>query len=289
MPLERPRSDPHVDRCSRRIARRALLAWSALLLTASCGQAAVEPTSPPDVAAGPAELAPERAGAGGGAPQLFAAAIDRALLQPAELRYAVRFEMGGQAVDGTMQRSVRREQRGEREVWSVSTETDLGSGSRDLFLLDATTLAPLRREAQDDRSRLTLEFSERAIEGSMVVGESETPISVAIESAVMGDTSALEWLVTAWRLTPGSAVTVRAFDARARRVRPITFEVIAVEPVTVPAGTFDAYKVRMSSGDGASGTSTLWLAQDAPRHLLRSETVLPAAAIRAELVSAAGG
>jgi hypothetical protein len=35
-----------------------------------------------------------------------------------------------------------------------------------------------------------------------------------------------------------------------------------VESVTVPAGTFDAYKVEVTSADGGSDKETLWIAKD---------------------------
>jgi len=35
-----------------------------------------------------------------------------------------------------------------------------------------------------------------------------------------------------------------------------------MESVTVPAGTFDAYKVELSSADGGSDKATVWIAKD---------------------------
>jgi hypothetical protein len=36
----------------------------------------------------------------------------------------------------------------------------------------------------------------------------------------------------------------------------------AVEKVTVPAGTFDAYRLDLTSADGGSDTKTVWVAKD---------------------------
>jgi hypothetical protein len=278
--------------CTPHDAALALVAAGTVLLAVACGGDETEATSPEatPVAAAEADLAlPDGASEIPAEPlELPLAVIDRALLQPVELRYAVRFEMGGQAVTGTSRRSVRRERQGERGVWQVSTETDLGGGSTDRFVMDADTLAPLSREASDGRSRLVLAFTESAVEGSLSLAGEDTPISVQLESPVMADTSALEWLMTAWPLAPDYAAIARTFDASSRSVQAWSFGVTGSESVTVPAGTFDAYKVQMLPTDGKPGIATLWFAKDPPRHLLRSETVLPAAAVRTELVSVTG-
>ena len=50
-----------------------------------------------------------------------------------------------------------------------------------------------------------------------------------------------------------------------QRVKTLARElqtVVGVESVTVPAGTFDAYKVEVTSADGGSDKETLWIAKD---------------------------
>jgi len=40
-------------------------------------------------------------------------------------------------------------------------------------------------------------------------------------------------------------------------------KVVGSEPVTIAAGTFDAYKVEITSADGGSDNMTMWIAKDA--------------------------
>jgi hypothetical protein len=52
-------------------------------------------------------------------------------------------------------------------------------------------------------------------------------------------------------------------------------EVIGSEKVTVPAGTFDSWKVEISPADGATGqTTTLWV-DKASRRAVKMSTILP--------------
>ena len=42
----------------------------------------------------------------------------------------------------------------------------------------------------------------------------------------------------------------------------MALKVAGVESVTVPAGTFDSYKVEVSSADGGGDKQTVWIAKD---------------------------
>jgi hypothetical protein len=50
--------------------------------------------------------------------------------------------------------------------------------------------------------------------------------------------------------------------------------VLGSESVTVPAGTFDAYKVEILSADGEADKQTVWIAKDT-RKVVKIEALLP--------------
>jgi hypothetical protein len=45
---------------------------------------------------------------------------------------------------------------------------------------------------------------------------------------------------------------------------------VGSESVTVPAGTFDAFKVELTSADGGSDKETVWIAKDTRKQLKMS-------------------
>jgi len=53
-------------------------------------------------------------------------------------------------------------------------------------------------------------------------------------------------------------------------------KVVGAESITVPAGTFAAYKVELTSAEGEPGTTTLWVAKDS-RKVVKISAVLPQA------------
>ena len=70
-------------------------------------------------------------------------------------------------------------------------------------------------------------------------------VDTTIAPGVMDD-NMIGAVVPGLRWTPNAMFTVNAFDASAGRVRPLTLQVTGTESVTVPAGTFQAYRVELS-------------------------------------------
>lgn len=71
-------------------------------------------------------------------------------------------------------------------------------------------------------------------------------------------------------LAEGRTIIVPVFNTSTGTVDPVTFAVGAVESVTVPAGTFQAYRV---GATGGSSPLTMWLRADGPHILVRQELV----------------
>lgn len=69
-------------------------------------------------------------------------------------------------------------------------------------------------------------------------------------------------------LAVGDAVTLNVFSAQANAIQPQTWKVTAEEKVTVPAGTFDTYKLEVAEGEQA-GTS--WVMKAVPHVMVKQE------------------
>jgi hypothetical protein len=64
-------------------------------------------------------------------------------------------------------------------------------------------------------------------------------------------------------LAEGYTTTFHNLDARTLQPKAVQLAVVGTESVTVPAGTFDAFKVNVSSQDG--GNVTYWIAKSPKR------------------------
>jgi hypothetical protein len=74
-------------------------------------------------------------------------------------------------------------------------------------------------------------------------------------------------------LAEGYSATFRNFDVQKQKVKLLQLNVTGVEKVTVPAGTFDAYKVEIASADGGDDKETLWVAQDSHKAVKESSVL----------------
>ena len=80
--------------------------------------------------------------------------------------------------------------------------------------------------------------------------------------------------IAALPLKAGYVTTFRNFDVQKQKVALKHAKVAGQEDVTVPAGTFTAWKVEITSADGGADTQTLWI-DTASRRVLKTVSVLP--------------
>jgi hypothetical protein len=74
-------------------------------------------------------------------------------------------------------------------------------------------------------------------------------------------------------LAEGYTTNFRNFDVLKQKEKLMALKVIGLESVSVPAGTFDSYKVEISSADGGSDKQTVWVAKDS-RKTVKVEAIL---------------
>jgi hypothetical protein len=90
----------------------------------------------------------------------------------------------------------------------------------------------------------------------------EKPIAVDLGGPIFADAAGGEQVIACLPLAEGYATTFRNFDFQTQKVTLQQLNVSGAEKVTVPAGTFDAYRVDVTSADGGTDTKTVWVAKD---------------------------
>ena len=203
---------------------------------------------------------------------------DSSIVQATTLEYRNDLKMGGQEMTLESTREITSEELDSKPVWRVSTTMQMPGGEAiDIVYLDAESLVPLRREVTQGAVKITLEFTDSSIKGTMKLPGGEQPVDIALDAPVFGSDSALEMALAALPLEPGYKTIVRTFDVMTQKVRLWSFEVTGTESVEVSAGTFEAFKTTLTALDGEGGGSTMWISQEAPRRTVRSESKLPPA------------
>jgi hypothetical protein len=182
------------------------------------------------------------------------------------------FDMEGTAV-------VRRDTVGGAPVFRISADakTPMGDAS-DSFVVDASTLRPISRSAKQGPAVVEVKYGDREVTGTIEAGGQKIPINIAVEAPVFGDQMALDIAVAALPLASGYRASIRTPETGMQnRIRYWALSVAGEEPVTVPAGTFDTWKVVLEPVDNEGGGRTFWITRGTPRVIVKSEWKLPAA------------
>jgi len=186
---------------------------------------------------------------------------------------------------GTLQGTFSVAIKDEGGAWTVTTAWEFPEGPvTDVSTLEKGTLI-LRKEAfkhflHPDQPwkpvAINLDFTGNKVTGVMkYVRDKDKPVALDLGGPVF--TGPAAW-IGCLPLADGYSATFHYFDVDRLPIKPqasnkaVQLKVVGTERVTVPAGTFDSYKVELSSADGRSSKETVWIAKDL-RILVKSSGV----------------
>jgi dipeptidyl aminopeptidase/acylaminoacyl peptidase len=217
--------------------------------------------------------------------------VDASLVRPITLKYSSSVAISGQEIKLTSIRSISSAEVEGVPVWRmISEQTSPMGTAADTFDIDAKTLMPVHRSFSQGPISARVTYTADAAKGIIKMGTNEMPVDVSFPAPVFGDDAALETALIALPLKPGYKTTYRTFNTQMRKVRLMSLEVTGTESVTVPAGTFDVFKIEIKPlDDETGGGGTVFVSEDDPRCLVRGTFQLPATAgggtLTAELTS----
>ena len=113
--------------------------------------------------------------------------------------------------------------------------------------------------------------------GTIAARGNEVDVQVGLEAPVFAGGPGLETALAGMALQEGYETTVRSFSAQQQQVQTHRLAVTGTETVTVPAGEMSVYVVEATPVGDAGQEATYWVLQEAPHHVVRSETKLPPA------------
>ncbi|HEX6097194.1 MAG TPA: alpha/beta fold hydrolase [Thermoanaerobaculia bacterium] len=197
-------------------------------------------------------------------------------------KYKVSIGMGGQ----TMAMDLTTEITEEGGNW-VATETVKGpmGDIKDRVVLAKGTLVPQSRTASQGPATIELAYGEKKATGSMNMGGQARPIEADLGGPLFADGAGMNAVIATLPLAEGYTATYRNFDVQKAKQKTMQLRVAGSESVTVPAGTFDAWKVEIETV-GEPGSMTVWI-DKASRKAVKTTAVLAAmggATMTSELV-----
>ncbi|HMF91338.1 MAG TPA: alpha/beta fold hydrolase [Candidatus Angelobacter sp.] len=203
-------------------------------------------------------------------------------LKPGSWKYKAKISAGGQEVPVNLTTDIKEE----AGAWTAvdTMKTPMGEGV-DTASLEKGTLLVRKRNIKQGPATIDLNFTDNKATGNMNMGGQDKPVAVDLGGPVFAETASPQ-LIACLPLAEGYATTFRNFDLQKQKEKLLQLKVVGSEKVTVEAGTFDAFKVEITSADGGNDRETLWIAKDS-RKAVKIAAVLGSmggATMTAELV-----
>jgi dipeptidyl aminopeptidase/acylaminoacyl peptidase len=186
--------------------------------------------------------------------------------------YQGKIEAGGQTIPMSTTRTIAEQ----GETWVITGTAKLPMGdATDVTTLDKATLVSLKRSIKQGPAAIELSFTGGKATGTFAMGGDPKPVAVDLGGELFADGVGGFDALASLPLADGYSTTYRNFDAQQQKVQLKQAKVAGTEAVTVPAGTFQAWKVEISSAEGEPGSATIWVAKDT-RKVVKTTATLPA-------------
>ena len=183
-----------------------------------------------------------------------------------------KIEAGGQSMELALTTEIKESPDG----WLVTDTLTMQQGAAtDQTTLDKNTLALRKRSVAQGPVNLELSSRDGKVTGEMKMGGQSRPISADVGGELFADGAGANQVLATLPLAPGYTATFRNLSIQTMKARVVQLKVADSEQVTVPAGTFDAFKLELTADDG--GHTTVWIAKDS-RKVVKSVTVTPPSA-----------
>jgi dipeptidyl aminopeptidase/acylaminoacyl peptidase len=197
------------------------------------------------------------------------AAVD---LQPGTFKYKATIEAGGQTIPLSVSTTIAEDGGG----WTATDVLETPNGAvTQISSLEKGTLIARKLGVKQGPVSIDLSFADNKATGNMNMNGQDRPISVDMGGPLFAQGAGAKQSLSCLPLVEGYTTTYRNFDVQQQKVKLMQLKVTGVEKVTVPAGTFDAYKLEITSADGGPDKETLWVAKDS-RKPVKESAVLAA-------------
>ena len=194
-------------------------------------------------------------------------------LKPGTSKYQAKIAIGGQELALGISVVVKEDGPG----WSVAQTMDTPQGpATQTVWLEKGTLIVRKMSVNQGAVTVAIDFAGGKASGKLSMGGQERPVAAELGGELFAD-SASQWsAVACLPLAEGYSTAFRNFPLQTQKVKLMEAKVAGAETVTVPAGKFETWKVEITSADGGSDHTTLWVAKES-RATVKTATVMATA------------
>jgi len=192
-------------------------------------------------------------------------------LRPGTSNYKASIALGGQEMPLTLKTNIKEE----NGAWVVNETAQTPQGEMvDISTIEKGSLLLKRRYIKQGPATIEMNVAPNKVTGTTVINGQTTPIDVDPGGALFADGAGTFDVIASLPLTDGYSLSFRNFDVMKQKPQMKQLKVLGTESVTVPAGTFDAYKVEVVAADNDADKQTIWIDKSS-RKVLKVSAVIP--------------
>jgi hypothetical protein len=192
-------------------------------------------------------------------------------LRPGTYNYKASIAIGGQEIPLTLKTDIKEE----NGAWTVNETAQTPQGEMsDVSTIEKGSLLLKRRTIKQGPMTMEINVAPNKLSGSTTMNGQTTPIDTDPGGALFADGAGTFEVIASLPLVDGYSLSFRNFDVQKQKPQIKQLKVLGSESVTVPAGTFDAYKVEILAADNEADKQTVWI-DKASRKVLKISAVLP--------------
>jgi hypothetical protein len=192
-------------------------------------------------------------------------------LRPGTYNYKASIAIGGQEIPLTLKTDIKEE----NGAWTVNETAQTPQGEMsDVSTIEKGSLLLKRRTIKQGPMTMEINVAPNKLSGSTTMNGQTTPIDTDPGGALFADGAGTFEVIASLPLADGYSLSFRNFDVQKQKPQIKQLKVLGSESVTVPAGTFDAYKVEILAADNEADKQTVWI-DKASRKVLKISAVLP--------------
>ncbi len=192
-------------------------------------------------------------------------------LRPGTYNYKASIALGPQTIPLTVKTDIKEE----NGAWTVNETAQTPQGEIvDISTIEKGSLLLKHRMIKQGPMTIEMDITPNKLSGTTTMGGQSKPIDVDPGGALFADGAGAFDVIAALPLADGYSLSFRNFDVQKQKPQIKQLKVVGSESVTVPAGTFDAYKVELVAADNDADKQTVWI-DKASRKVLKISAVLP--------------
>ncbi len=192
-------------------------------------------------------------------------------LRPGTYNYKATIALQGQSFPLTMKSEIKEE----NGAWTVTDTAQTPQGEViDVSTIEKGSLLLKRRVIKQGAMMIEMDVTPKQLTGTTTMNGKATPLAVDPGGALFADGAGAFDVIASLPLAEGYTSSFRNWDMQKQKPEIKNLKVVGTESVTVPAGTFEAYKLEIIAAGNDADKQTVWI-DKASRKVLKISAVLP--------------